>query len=372
LGLGGGASEWIVAETEAELIEACAEAENLFILGGGSNIVVADGGFPGTVVQVKTHGIERRKDGEFVTLRVQAGETWDQVVEMSVEKSLAGLECMSGIPGTAGAAPIQNIGAYGPELEEVVAMVKVYDRASGEVLELDCEECEFDYRTSRFKKDDGRYVVLSVDLRLKRQEMSLPITYPELAEALGVSPGGSAPLSTVRSTVLGLRAKRGMVLDPDDRDTYSTGSFFMNPLVSAGHLAEVQLRAEQICGGPVDVPHELEGKDYASLRAGWLIEKAGIPKGYGNPGQALLSADEPRRGEHHRTCGFGGRYRFPRKGFMGRYPGSRASLRRPRLATVGRHLASTTRRVSALMQASLLRDLGFSKRATELLEELLP
>ncbi len=291
LRLGGPAAAWIDAKNEGDLVEAVnACPGELFILGGGSNIVVADEGFQGTVVHVLTRGIERREEGGAVVFSVAAGEPWDGLVASTVADGLAGLECLSGIPGTVGAAPLQNVGAYGPELVDVLSSVRALDRDSGEIVEFDRDECGFDYRTSRFKLESRRFVVLSVELRLLRQEMSLPIEHEELAEALGVSVAETAPLDRVRETVLELRSAKGMVLDPDDPDTFSTGSFFMNPLIGPDQLVEVQRRAAECLGPKGRVPHELDADGNAKLPAAWLIEKAELPKGHGNPNGIAISS----------------------------------------------------------------------------------
>jgi UDP-N-acetylmuramate dehydrogenase len=291
LGLGGRGDIWIDARTEAELCDAVNSCETeLFILGGGSNIVVADDGFRGTVVRVRTRGIEHREQEDAVLVSVAAGEPWDELVAQTVAEGLAGLECMSGIPGTAGAAPIQNVSAYGRALKDVLSSVRVLDRERGEIVEFDREECGFDYRTSRFKVEDGRFVVLSVEFRLLRQETSLPIEHEELAEALKVPLAETAPLAKVRERVLELRSKRGMTLDPEDPDTCSTGSFFINPVVSAEQLADVERRAAERPGPETEVGHDLDADGNAKLHAAWLIEQAGHPKGYGNPKGIAISS----------------------------------------------------------------------------------
>jgi UDP-N-acetylmuramate dehydrogenase len=291
LRLGGEAEIWIDARSEVELIDAVTSCRTeLFILGGGSNIVVADGGVPGTLVRVLTRGIEHRRQGDAVLVRVAAGEPWDELVAQTVGEDLAGLECMSGIPGTAGAAPIQNVSAYGGVLRNVLSSVRVLDRDRDEIVEFGRDDCGFGYRTSRFKVEDGRFVVLSVELRLLRQRTSLPIEHEELAEALEVPVAETAPLAKVHETVLALRAKRGMVLDPEDLDTRSTGSFFINPLVGAEELADVKRRAAKRLGPGTEVRYDLDADGNAKLHAAWLIERAGHPKGYGNPKGIAISS----------------------------------------------------------------------------------
>jgi UDP-N-acetylmuramate dehydrogenase len=246
--------------------------EPLLVLAGGSNVVVADSGFPGTVVRVLTRGV--RHDGEH--LEVQAGEPWDAVVADCVERGLAGFECLSGIPGSTGATPIQNVGAYGQEVAETVESVRVLDRASGQITELPAAECGFRYRTSIFKHRD-RHVVLAVTFRLRESPVSGPLRYAELARALGVPVGGTAPLGEVREAVLALRRGKGMVIDPDDPDSVSAGSFFTNPILEPDAFARLRARS----GEAVDPPAFPEPDGRIKTSAAWLIERAGFGKGYG-------------------------------------------------------------------------------------------
>ena len=239
LRLGGEPARMVEAHEEGELAELVRSAyEPLLVLAGGSNVVVADGGFPGTVVRVLTRGVQR--DGE--RLEVQAGEPWDDVVAYCVEAGLQGFECLSGIPGSTGATPIQNVGAYGQEVAETVESVRVLDRASGQILELPAAECGFAYRTSIFKHRD-RHVVLAVTFRMRESGRSGPLRYAELARALDVPVGGSAPLADVREAVLALRRGKGMVIDPADPDSVSAGSFFTNPILEPEDFARLQARA---------------------------------------------------------------------------------------------------------------------------------
>ena len=220
LRLGGPARGFVRAGTEDELIEAVraadAAGEPALILGGGSNLVVSDEGFDGTVIQVATRGVTR--DGGPGVLTVAAGEEWDSVVARTVAEGLAGLECLSGIPGLAGATPIQNVGAYGQEVSETITGVRVYDRVTGDVLDLPNELCGFAYRTSRFRRSD-RFVVLSVTFDLALQVLSAPVRYAELASTLGVPPGGQVESAEARAAVIELRQRKGMVIDPADPDT---------------------------------------------------------------------------------------------------------------------------------------------------------
>ncbi|MDP4013783.1 MAG: UDP-N-acetylmuramate dehydrogenase [Candidatus Nanopelagicales bacterium] len=281
LRVGGPTKTLVRAHTEEELISAVARAdadsEPLLILGGGSDVVVADDGWPGTTVLVRTTGIEVAAQGECSDVMVAAGEDWDRVVSEMVDAELAGIEALAGIPGSAGATPIQNVGAYGQEVARVVQLVRVWDRVAMRRLDLEPGECAFGYRDSVFKRDPNRYVVLSVRLRLAKSGVCRPIAYGELARALGVSPGDSAPLSATREAVLGLRRGKGMVLDPDDHDTWSVGSFFVNPVVSAARAADLRRDAPRF-----------PAPDGVKLSAAWLIEQAGFTRGYGD-GPAALS-----------------------------------------------------------------------------------
>jgi UDP-N-acetylmuramate dehydrogenase len=271
LRLGGPAGSLVACSTQDELIEAVRSDEPVLVLAGGSNVVVADEGFPGLVARVETRGIERAAD----RLIVEAGEPWDDLVALTVSEGLAGFECLSGIPGSTGATPIQNVGAYGQEVSATVRSVRVLDRAQGRVEELSPERCGFGYRTSVFKYSD-RHLVLAVTFELERSELSAPIRYPELARALDVEVGERAPLAEVREAVLGLRRGKGMVVDPADPDSVSAGSFFTNPIVSEYQLAEVARRAD---APPPAFPAD-DGRVKTS--AAWLIERAGFTKGYGD------------------------------------------------------------------------------------------
>jgi UDP-N-acetylmuramate dehydrogenase len=301
LGLGGPADTFVAATSEAELVSAVraadASAVPVLVLGGGSNLVVADAGFPGTVVHVASRGMNFTRaalapgsPGEeiaspLVDVTVAAGEDWDAVVAASVAEGLAGLECLSGIPGRAGATPVQNVGAYGQEVAEVITGVRVYDRADGQLLTLPNDRCRFSYRNSLFKASDGRYVVTEVTFRLYAEPLSRPVKYAELASELGVELGERASVSEVRSAVLKIRARKGMVLDAGDPDTRSAGSFFTNPVLDAGQFA----RVESVAGG-VRVPRFDAGDGLVKVPAAWLIEHAGFAKGYGAPGRARVSA----------------------------------------------------------------------------------
>jgi UDP-N-acetylmuramate dehydrogenase len=275
LRLGGPAKRLVSVATEAELVEAVGEAdEPLLLLAGGSNLVLPDAGWPGLVVRIETRGIER--DG--AVLEVQAGEPWDDLVAATVEEGLAGFECLSGIPGSVGATPIQNVGAYGQEVAETVRSVRVLERATGTIEELAPADCDFAYRSSAFKRTD-RWVVLAVTFALRRAAGSQPLRYAELARALDLEPGARAPLGEVREAVLALRRGKGMVLDPADPDTISAGSFFMNPILDADTVAALRPRP----------PAFAQPDGRVKTSAAWLIERAGFAKGYARGRVAISS-----------------------------------------------------------------------------------
>jgi UDP-N-acetylmuramate dehydrogenase len=289
LGLGGPAKAFVAATSRAGLIEAVraadAAGEPVLILGGGSNLVIADEGFPGTVVHVNTRGVgyAEAADGQ-VDVSVEAGEDWDDVVAAAVAEGLAGLECMSGIPGQVGATPIQNVGAYGHEVAEVIHSVRVFDRRTGNKQLIPNGSCCFAYRTSYFKQHPARYVVLAVTFRLTRDSLSMPVKYAELAAELGVEMGERAGVTDVRSAVLKIRGRKGMVLNPGDPDTRSAGSFFTNPVLGAEQFARLEAAAG------VAVPRFDAGEGKVKVPAAWLIERAGFGKGYGAPGPARVSS----------------------------------------------------------------------------------
>jgi UDP-N-acetylmuramate dehydrogenase len=246
------------------------------VLGGGSNLVAPDDGFDGTVLRVSTHGLAEAPQAEHALL-VEAGVDWDHVVALAVQEGYAGIEALSGIPGQVGAAPIQNIGAYGQDLAQTVAWVRALDRSTGDVVVVDNAACRFTYRHSVFKSTD-RYVVLAVALALEHSRDGAPVRYAELARRLGVEVGDRVPSADVRAAVLELRRGKGMVLDPGDHDTWSAGSFFTNPVLSAEDAARLL---------PDEAPRWPEG-DGVKASAAWLIERSGFAKGYG-PGPVTLS-----------------------------------------------------------------------------------
>jgi UDP-N-acetylmuramate dehydrogenase len=274
--VGGPVGDLCVAQTTAGLLDILKDRgdldHQLLVIGGGSNLVVGDIGFAGTVVKVESSEVDIR--GELVT--AAAGVEWDHLVRTTVANGLAGLEALSGVPGSTGGTPVQNVGAYGALTSDVLESVTIYDRQEGVVETWGPERCGFGpHRQSVFKHSD-RWVVVDVTFRLRRSNESDPIKYADLAGRLGVAAGGTAPVTDVRDMVLSIRRGKGMVLDPDDHDTWSVGSFFLNPVV-----AEVPPQAS---GSPQF--HDVKG---TKLSAAWLIHQAGFPPGYGTGPVALSS-----------------------------------------------------------------------------------
>ncbi|MGV9370850.1 UDP-N-acetylmuramate dehydrogenase [Micromonospora tulbaghiae] len=290
LRLGGPAGRLETAENADQIVlkvqEAEAREQAVLVLAGGSNVVIGDQGFPGTVVLVRSRGFQVvAEDGDTVTVRVEAGEPWDDFVAATVERGWSGLECLSGIPGSAGATPIQNVGAYGQEVSETIVAVEAYDRTERRVVRIPAVDCGFVYRGSIFKYSD-RWVVLTVDFRLTRSPLSGPVRYAELARALGVEVGDRVPLADARATVRKLRAGKGMVLDAADPDTWSVGSFFTNPVLPGDVFEQVRERAADL-GQPPNWP----GADgTVKVSAAWLIDKAGFGKGYAGPEGVAISS----------------------------------------------------------------------------------
>ncbi|OEV03441.1 UDP-N-acetylmuramate dehydrogenase [Streptomyces oceani] len=289
LRLGGPADRLRTATTDEEVVAAVREADDagepLLVIGGGSNLVIADKGFRGTALRVATTGF--RLDG--AQLELAAGENWSAVVERTVQAGLAGVECLAGIPGSAGATPIQNVGAYGQEVASTLTEVVAYDRRLRRTVTVPRDECGFAYRHSRFKADPDRFVVLRVRFALDDAGgLSGPVRYAETARALGVRPGERVPLAEARETVLKLRAGKGMVLDPEDHDTWSAGSFFTNPLLTEAEHAAFLARVAERLGPDVAPPAYAAGEGRTKTSAAWLIDRAGFTKGYGD-GPARIS-----------------------------------------------------------------------------------
>ena len=281
LRLGGPARSFVEVTTRQELYDAVAAAdeagEPVLVLGGGSNLVVSDDGFAGTVVRVATRGITVADTGcAGAEIVAEAGEDWEELVALAVRSELVGVEALAGIPGTVGAVPIQNVGAYGQEVADTIASVQTWDREERRTRTFAAAECGFGYRTSVFKRTRGRYVVGAVTFSLRPGSLGAPVQYAELARALGVELGGQASLKDVREAVLGLRRRKGMVLADDDLDTWSAGSFFTNPFVEPDRLPD---------GAPAFPAPDGRYKTSAA----WLIEQSGFGRGYGNGRVALSS-----------------------------------------------------------------------------------
>ena len=286
LRVGGPAARTVVATTRQQVVDAVSAADSagepVLVVGGGSNLVVGDEGFDGTVVVVRTKGVELESGdwcgGAF--LHVDAGEDWDALVARAVANGWSGVECLSGIPGTVGATPVQNVGAYGQQLSDVLASVQTWDRKDGRLRTIPASNCRLRYRDSLFKDEPGRYVILDVVLQLPVNDLAAPVRYAELAAQLGAEPGERRPLAEVRDAVLALRRRKGMVLDEADHDTWSTGSFFTNPL----------LTAEQAGALPADAPRHDGGDGRVKTSAAWLVERAGFPRGFGLAGERSPAA----------------------------------------------------------------------------------
>ncbi|KQY60148.1 UDP-N-acetylenolpyruvoylglucosamine reductase [Aeromicrobium sp. Root495] len=284
LRLGGPARSVLEVRTEAELVDAVRVVDEagdpLLVVGGGSNLVVSDDGFDGTVVRVMTRGIAVDADAcSGASITVQAGEPWDDVVARAVAEGWVGVEALSGIPGSTGATPVQNVGAYGQDVGQTVVTVRVFDRYERKVRSVHHSACDFSYRNSLFKKAAPRYVVLTVTFQLRLGDLGAPVAYAELARALGVEVGERAPLADVRAAVLALRGGKGMVLDAADHDTWSAGSFFTNPVLEAG-------AAERL---PEGAPRFVQPDGTVKSSAAWLIQHAGFERGHGD-GPARLSS----------------------------------------------------------------------------------
>ena len=326
LRLGGPVGQFVVADSEGQLVSAVRDAdavgEPVLVLGGGSNLVVADEGFPGTVVQLAAGGVQAARAGDAVELTVGAGEDWDGLVQRCVAEGLSGIECLSGIPGVTGATPIQNVNAYGQEVAQTISVVRAYDRLLDRIVVLTAAECDFGYRTSTFKRQagagrgaalnpaaaTGRHVVLTVTFRLAADPLSGPVRYGELSRLLEVREGDRVPLAAARDAVLRLRRGKGMVLDPDDPDTRSAGSFFTNPVIPASQFEGLEATfagatPDSTDGATTPIPHWDEGNGLVKVSAAWLIERSGFGKGYPGPGASVristkhtLALTNPRGG----------------------------------------------------------------------------
>ena len=275
LGVGGPIDRLVEVSTRAELVAAVRDADDagrpLLVLGGGSNVVAPDSGWPGDVVLVRSRGVARTDTADAVQLEVEAGEDWDALVALTVAEHLAGMEALSGIPGSTGATPVQNVGAYGQEVAALITAVRVWDRTARAERVLTPAELAFSYRDSMLKQRPGVFVVLSVTFALRASDSSSPVSYAELAKKLGVELGDTAPLAQVRDAVLELRRGKGMVWDPADPDSRSAGSFFTNPVVPVG-------TAVPDCPSwPAGIG--ADGAAQVKLSAAWLVQHSGYGKG---------------------------------------------------------------------------------------------
>jgi UDP-N-acetylmuramate dehydrogenase len=289
LGIGGPA-DWFVRATSAEQVVAavqwCRDRDlSLFVLGGGSNLVIADDGVRALVLQVAINGVDFLRRHTDILVRVGAGEPWDGVVAAAVRHGLAGLECLSGIPGSTGGTPVQNVGAYGQEVSDTITEVEVFDTATMHVTTLAPVQCRFGYRTSRFKSDDsGRFVVCGVRFALRQG--SPTITYPDVIDYMQRGKISSPTLDDVRQAVLSIRRGKGMVIDKTDPDTRSVGSFFVNPVVTTAVHAGLGAALNSA------VPGFRMSHDCMKVPAAWLIEQSGFPRGY-QSGPVGLSTKHP-------------------------------------------------------------------------------
>ena len=293
--VGGPADRLVTVESIDEIVDAVREVddadEQLLVLSGGSNLVVADEGFRGTVVRIASRGIrvESLDRCSGATIRVAAGEPWDDLVVRAVAEGWSGIEALSGIPGCVGSTPVQNVGAYGQEVADTIAQVRVWDRDREAVRTLSAADCGFAYRDSLVKHSAGRLIVLDVVFQLPVAELSAPVRYADLAAALEVAEGERVPLADAREAVLAQRRRRGMVLDAADHDTWSCGSFFTNPILSEADYRVLVDRVAARLGQDTAVPPRWDAGPGVKTSAAWLIERAGFGKGYGMPGPAALS-----------------------------------------------------------------------------------
>ena len=272
--------------------EAQKEDQQLWVLAGGSNVVVADEGLPGVVMRVATQRIEETRTSDGVRLDVAAGHNWDSFVVWCVSRGYAGIEALSGIPGSVGATPIQNVGAYGQAVADAIAEVRVLDRVSGDVYVMDRDVCRFGYRTSIFKDQPKRWIVLSVRFILQADTSTTFLRSPEVAKRLKLTDVDPAPLADIREAVLAVRRGKGMLLDDADPDSVSVGSFFLNPVLGERAFLKLRRRVEAHCGEGVEPHASIESDGSIKVQAWWLIlgfVEAGFERGYGNPEGIALS-----------------------------------------------------------------------------------
>lgn len=294
LKVGGAARFFVEAESETEIAEAVELAKkqnlSLFVLGGGSNIIVSDRGFDGLVLKIASKGIEISRQDSDVFVTTQAGEDWDNFVEFCVERDLAGVECLSGIPGNVGGTPIQNVGAYGQEVSETIQTVRVLERASGKILNLTNADCRFAYRSSIFNAAERDcFIVLSVVFKLKFGGEPT-IRYKDLQQIFG---NRKPDLRETRETVLKIRQSKSMVINPADPNSRSAGSFFKNPVIGQAEFDETTriARSLKLIDETGEPPHFPAGENSVKIPAAWLIEKSGFFKGYTKNGRAGISGN---------------------------------------------------------------------------------
>ena len=285
LGVGGASRYFAAVTTERELLEALDFAAQqqvpVFILGGGSNVVIADAGFPGLVLRISLRGVQTQVHREQVLVTVAAGEDWDSFVAHCVAQNWAGIECLSGIPGSVGGTPVQNVGAYGQEVSETIVKVRAFDRRHGQIVELSNAECEFGYRRSRFNSADrDRFIVLQVTYAL-RVNGAPALQYADVQRFFATATAAPT-LAELRAAILTIRRRKAMIIDPADPNTRSAGSFFKNPVISAAAFQELEalVHAAGLLKPEELLPHYLLANEQVKLPAAWLIERAGFAKGY--------------------------------------------------------------------------------------------
>jgi len=279
----GGPARWFARATHVDHLAAVVEWQggSVLVLGGGSNLVISDEGFSGLVLQIAIGGVNTTRHGEDVILAAGAGESWDSLVDSAVKQNLAGIECLSGIPGTVGGTPIQNVGAYGQEVATVIESVAALDRLTRAAVRLSRDDCGFAYRMSRFKREDaGRFVIAEVAFRL-RPGAPPTVTYPDVVDYLAQQKIQCPTVRYVRDAVLQIRRRKGMVLDAADSDTRSVGSFFMNPVVDRTTFERI-----------APAPHYLMDNDGVKIPAAWLIQQSGFARGHAD-GAVGLSTKHP-------------------------------------------------------------------------------
>lgn len=302
--VGGPIDRFVVAEYEKDVIDTIAQTDStstpLLVIGGGSNILASDEPFAGTVLRDMRTRVTTAEAGSVqgtFEVTAEAGLGWDEFVAWSIDEGLSGIEALSGIPGTVGAAAVQNIGAYGYDISSTLLRVRAYDRQKREIVDIENAEFGFGYRTSILKQSIGeqwgpspRYIVLEATFTLSQDRLSQPIAYQQLAQRLGVETGQRAASKEVRDGVLMLRASKGMLLDDTDRDTYSCGSFFTNPVLTAEQASKLPRIAPRFSAGSTAVGAAAPEAGSVKTSAAWLIETAGFPTGYGDPRKAALSS----------------------------------------------------------------------------------